>query len=244
MISSRKVRRGFLRCHEAAYAGGGFGMLTLRRWPLLVVALIVSLLIAGCGTSAAPDTPEAPGGTSAASDTPGAPGMPGNNGNNGANGGGGSPGAHGAPITIPDIIQSQGEPIDAVRESLLRGFPIPGETNSYKGIIEQCGGHLCVTIDSKIGPDSDIVHSYDQCTSIGYTDPPGGSKVYPGATIWIVTGENSCTESPSPGTESPSPGTESPSPGTESPSPGTESPSPGTESPSPGTESPADTSSP
>ena len=221
-------------------------MLTLRRWPLLVVALIVSLLVAGCGTSAAPggtsaasDTSGAPGGTSAASDTPGAPGMPGNDGNNGPNGGGGSARAHGAPITIPDIIQSQGEPIDAVRESLLHGFPIPGETNRYKGIIAQCGGHLCVTIDSKIGPDSEIVHSYDQCTSIGYTDPHGGSKVYPGATIWIVTGEKSCTSSPSPGTESPSPGTESPSPGTESPSPGTESPSPGTESPSPGTESPS-----
>jgi hypothetical protein len=204
-------------------------MLTLRRWPLLAVALIVSLLAAGCGSSAASGTPEAPGvsgnngnnganggggspGAHGAPITPEAPGMPGNNGNNGANGGGGSPGAHGAPITIPDVIQSQGEPVDAVRESLLNGVPIPGETNSYKGIIEQCGGHLCVTIDSRIGWESgsEIVHQFDQCTSIGHTDPAGASTVYPGATIWILTGANSCTSSSSPGTESSSPGTESP----------------------------------
>jgi hypothetical protein len=190
-------------------------MLTLRRWPLLAVALIVSLLAPGCGHG----PPAIPGqsgsnGTNVASDTPGAAeahGMPGNNGR-----------AHGAPITIPNIIQSQGEPVDAVRESLLNGFPIPGETNGYDGIIAQCGGHLCVTIDVKVGSTNhNLINYYNQCTSIGETDPPGNSVVYPGDTIWILTGAQPC---PPPSSEPPTPGSESPTPGSESPSPGSESP--------------------
>ena len=199
-------------------------MLRLRHWPPLMVAFLVCLAVLGCGSSG------------------GAPGSNGSAEANGApvagasNGGGGGPAAPGAPIKIPDIEQAQGASVDEVMSSLKNGTPLPGENNGYTGIIAQCGGQLCVTIKAK--PGSGITDAFtsayanqaDECTSIGLTDPPGGSVVYPGATIWILTGRRLPCRSPS--GSSPSPSGSSPSPAGSSPSPSGSSPSPSGSSPS------------
>jgi hypothetical protein len=194
-------------------------MQRLRYWRPLAAALFVCLAVPGCGGSgpavaggsrSAPVTgnqsPTAAGGASAATGGGNVPGGPqahgaaeakgaplGNAGNGG--GGGGGPTAPGAPITIPDVIVGQGASIDDVRNSLVTGAPLPGEPNSYKGIIAQCGGKLCVTIAVKPGSSADDAGSFTECQYLGRTDPPAGSVVHPGDTIWILTGTQSCTSS-------------------------------------------------
>jgi hypothetical protein len=194
-------------------------MQRLRYWRPLAAALFVCLAVPGCGGSghavaggsrSAPVTgnqsPTAAGGASAATgggNVPGGPqahgaaeakGAPLVNAGNGG-GGGGGPAAPGAPITIPDVIVGQGASIDDVRNSLVTGAPLPGEPNSYKGIIAQCGGKLCVTIAVKPGSSADDADSFTKCQYLGRTDPPAGSVVHPGDTIWILTGTQSCTSS-------------------------------------------------
>jgi hypothetical protein len=195
-------------------------MQRLRYWRPLAAALLVCLAIPGCGGSghavaggsrSAPVTgnqsptatdsaPAATGGGNVpggpqAHGSAGAKGAPLGNAPNGG-GGGGGPTAPGAPITIPDVIVGQGASIDDVRNSLVTGAALPGESNSYKGIIAQCGGgKLCVTINVKPGSSADNADSFTKCQYLGKTDPLAGSVVHPGDTIWILTGTLSCTSS-------------------------------------------------
>src|SRR5215470_6826874 len=206
-------------------------MQRLRYWRPLVAALFVCLAVAGCGGSghavaggsrSAPVTgnqsPTVTGGASAATgggNVPGGPqahgaaeakgaplGNAGNGGGGAGNGGEGGPAAPGAPITIPDVIVGQGASVADVRNSLVTGAPLPGEPNSYKGINAQCGGKLCVTIAVKPGSSADDAGSFTECQYLRKTDPPAGSVVHPGDTIWILTGTQSCTSSPGSGQSS------------------------------------------
>ena len=240
-------------------------MQRLRYWRPLAAALFVCLAVPGCGGSghaaaggsrSAPATgnqsPTAAGGVSAATgggNVPGGPqangaaeakGAPVGNAGNGGGGGGSGPTAPGAPITIPDVIVGQGASVDDVRNSLVTGAPLPGEPNSYKGIIAQCGGKLCVTIAVKAGSSADDADSFTKCQYLGRTDPPAGSVVHPGDTIWILTGTQSCTSSSGTG-QSSSPASDKPAaPGTSpSSAPGTsQSSAPAADQSSAGTSSP------
>jgi hypothetical protein len=231
-------------------------MLTLRRWPFLAVALIMSLLAAGCGRSsptvptestssgvnAASGTQSTSSGVNAASGAPGAPGMPGNN---GPNGGGGSAKAVGAPLTIPDMEEVGGADPYAVRHTMITGDPLPGETWRWDpGLQAQCGGTLCVTIEITPTPPGAVDRngfplSAENETQCNFLDWKPSDAVYKrftgtvprGSTILLLTGTQPCTSTSSPGSESSSPGSESSSPGSESSSPGSESSSPGSESP-------------
>jgi hypothetical protein len=182
-------------------------MLRLRHWPSLMVALLVCLAVLGCGSSGG--TP----GSNGSAQANGAPGGAPNGG--GGGGGGGGAGAPGAPIKIPDIVQSQGADVSDVINSLENGTPLPTETNGYNGIIAQCGGQLCVTIKAKPG-SGDYANSHNQCIAIGETDPPARSVVHPGDTIWVLTGTQPPAQ-PCGSGQSPSGGDQSPSGGDQSP---------------------------
>jgi hypothetical protein len=220
-------------------------MLRLRHWPLLSGSLLVCLATLSCSSSEHTVGRPAGGSEPAAASGESAPGAPGTNGSreangapvaNGQNGNGGGAEAPGAPIKIPDVIQSQGLPVSDVMASLQNGVPLPGESNAYDGIIAQCGGHLCVTIKTRPGTAAQGAGGVTQCESTGHTDPAAGSVVYPGSTIWILTGTLPCTSSPTPGGDQSSP---TPDSGQSSPTPdsGQSSPTPGSES-STGTPSP------
>ena len=202
-----------------------------------------------------------PGGsvTTGGGGVPGAPGANGSGGaqgapgGNGQNGGGGGQTAPGAPIKIPDIIQLFGRPINDAMNSLKYGVPLPGESNSYNGIIAQCGGTLCVNLATKVDPNK---QSLSSCVASGVTEPSYDSVVPRGSTIWVLTGGAPCEpwETPYPPPSSPSGGqSSSASPGggqSSSTSPGGDpsssaSPSGGQSSASPSAEqSPVATSSP
>ena len=218
-------------------------MLRLRHWPLLSGSLLICLATLSCSSSEHTVGRPADGSEPAAASGGSAPGAPGTNGSreangapvaNGQNGTGGGAEAPGAPIKIPDVIQSQGASISDVMGSLQNGVPLPGESNAYNGIIAQCGGHLCVTIKTRPGTAAQNASGLTQCESTGYTDPAAGSVVYPGSTIWILTGTLPCTSSSGGDQSSPTPGGDqsSPTPGGDqsSPTPGSES-SAGTSSP-------------
>jgi hypothetical protein len=203
-------------------------MVRLLHWPPLVAALLVCLAVLGCGSNGHPRSQPAPaaaqGGAASAGDGS-APRASGPNGSAGAEGApvanaqndaGGSPAAPGAPIQIPDITILQGAPVDNVRNSLETGVSLPGESKSYQGIIAQCGGQLCVAIDHRPGNRAEA-GNYTQCQSLGDTDPPRGSMVYPRSTIWILTGTQPCTSSPSTDQSPPAPGTVQSPTGTSSP---------------------------
>jgi hypothetical protein len=131
-------------------------------------------------------------------------------------GGGGGPTAPGAPIAIPDVIEGQGVSIDDVRNSFVTGDPLPGESNSYNGIIAQCGGgKLCVTIAVKPGSIADGADGFTECQYFGKTDPPAGSVVHPGDTIWLLTGTLPCTSSSGSGQSSSPASGQSSAPGTD-----------------------------
>jgi hypothetical protein len=216
-------RRGFSRHHNRVFPGGS-GMLRLRQWQLLVVALLVCFAPLGCGSSghtaagpaadggtAATGGGGAPGG-SAATGGGGAPGAPGSNrsagaqgapGANGQNGGGGGATAPGAPIYIPEIIHLWGRSIDDAMNSLLNGKPLPGEGNGYYGIVEQCGDTLCVNVEVKVDPQHP---NLTLCQSSGRTDPKYFSKVDRGSTIFVLTGWQPCKPGQTPYPPSPDPG--------------------------------------
>ena len=194
------------------------------------------------GASAATGGGNVPGGPQAhgAAEAKGAPlgnagnggGGAGNGGEGAGNGGEGGPAAPGAPITIPDVIVGQGASVADVRNSLVTGAPLPGEPNSYKGINAQCGGKLCVTIAVKPGSSADDAGSFTNCQYLGKTDPPAGSVVHPGDTIWILTGTQSCTSSSGSGQSSSPASGQSSAPGTDqSPAPAADQSSADTSSP-------------
>jgi len=193
-----------------------------RHWPPLMAAIVICLAVIGCGGGNNAGPGAAPG--PAASGAQGAPAPNGSAGAKGApvdnapNGGGGGTaaggGARGAPIKIPAIVQSQGAPIDDVMDSLVSGKPLPGETNPYDGIVAQCGGQLCVRLKARPATGVPGADNLTQCQFLGDTDPPAGSVVHPGDTIWLLTGTKPCTAPPdgdqSPGTGSSPPGDQSP----------------------------------
>jgi len=212
-----------------------------RHWPPLMAAIVICLAVIGCGGSggnAAGGSRSSPAPAGGAAGAPGPDGSAGAKGapvDNAPNGGGGAgaPGALGAPIKIPAIVESQGAPIDDVMNSLTSGEPLPTETNSYNGIVAQCGGQLCVTLKARPGRAADGADGFTECQALGHTDPPAGSVVHAGDTIWVLTGSQPCTAPP--GSDQ--------SPGTGASPPGGDQ-SPGTDG-SPGTgQSPADNSSP
>jgi hypothetical protein len=137
----------------------------------------------------------------------GAPGAP------GGNSGGQTQTAPGAPITIPNLIQGAGAPIDAALNSLKTGEPLPDEDTTYDGIIHQCGGTLCVNIvvQETTGPTpvlgGDAVEDpadprYTQCQLVNI-EPGPNAKVARGSTIVLVTGTKPCDSSSSDSTGSP-----------------------------------------
>jgi len=198
-------------------------MLRLRHGPPLMAAAVICLAVIGCGggnnggAGAAPG-PAASGaqGAPAPNGSAGAKGAPVDNGPNGGGGGGTAAGggARGAPIKIPAIVQSQGVSIDDVMDSLVSGKPLPGESNPYDGIVAQCGGQLCVRLKARPATGVPGADNLTQCQFLGDTDPPAGSVVHPGDTIWLLTGTKPCTAPPdgdqSPGTGSSPPGDQSP----------------------------------
>jgi len=203
-------------------------MLRLRLWPPVMAAVLICLAVIGCGgggNNAAGGSGSSPGNgnqsAATADGAPGAPGPPGSGGAKGApvdnapNGGGDGAAAPGAPIKIPAIVQSQGVSIDEVMNSLTTGKPLPGETNAYDGIVAQCGGQLCVTLKARPAAGVPGADDFTECQFLGDTDPPAGSVVHAGDTIWLLTGTKPCTAPPgsdeSPGTgQSPPGGDQSP----------------------------------
>ena len=172
---------------------------------------------AGGGTTPGGSAP-AGGGVPGAPGSNGSAGAPGAPGGNGQNSGGGGATAPGAPIKIPDIIFLYGKPINAVMNSLMNGVPLPGETNSYNGIIAQCGGTLCVNLETKVDPDPSRQH-LSSCVASGVTEPSYDSLVPRGSTIWVLTGGAPCEpwETPYPPPASPGPSPASPGPSPTSP---------------------------
>jgi hypothetical protein len=179
-------------------------MRKLRHWQPGIAALIACLAVVGCGHGGAAlaggngNQSTAAGGTSGA-DGPGAPGAPGQNepngakgapGGNGSNGGnGGKGGARGAPIKIPDIVQTYGLSISVVMNLLINGEPDKG----VKGLAAECGGQLCVTLKTRPGGTADDDDNrITQCQFVGRTDPKIGDVVYSRDTIWVLTGNLPC----------------------------------------------------
>jgi hypothetical protein len=140
---------------------------------------------AGSGKGA-PGAPGAAGGNGN-----GAGGAPGAPGGNGQNGGGGGQAALGAPITIPDIVQLWGAWVASAVNSMEYGAPLPGEKNIYNGVIDQCGGTLCVNVQVEKDPDNKYP-SMTHCRATGITIPALGSVVQRGTTVWILTGTQPC----------------------------------------------------
>ncbi len=175
--------------------------------PQIAAVLLGGLLAAACGGPAAdrgvPGVagPGASSGSEASSGGSGpggappagaAPGAPAANAAPGAAGGGGGPAAPGAPIMIPDVVQSQGLDVDVVRLSIETGQNLPGEPGkTYDGVIAQCGGQLCVSVEAKPGTSADGADGFTQCQFVR-TEPAPGSQVARGATIWLLTGTQPC----------------------------------------------------
>jgi hypothetical protein len=230
-------------------------MPTLRPWPRVALTLLICLLAAGCGSRGAAGTAgiSAAGrsGTSAgsaagdgteagAAAAAGAPGEVGGGAGGGAGSGGADsgsadsgPAAPGAPITIPDVVQSYGFDLNVVKNSIVTGQGLPTEPGtSYAGLISQCGGQLCVNIEVK--PTSDPAAALlTQCQFVT-TDPAPSSQVARGATIWLLTGPLPCGPPSDPAAGQPP---SEPDPGAPS------EPDPGTPSASSAGD-PADTTSP
>ena len=140
---------------------------------------------------------------------PGAPGAP------GGNSGDQTQTAPGAPITIPNLIQGAGAPIDAAVNSLKTGAPLPDDDPPipFDGIIHQCGGTLCVNIvvQQITGPtpvlgsgavEDPANPTYTQCQLVNI-EPGPDAKVARGSTIVLVTGTKPCDSSSSDSTGSP-----------------------------------------
>jgi hypothetical protein len=130
---------------------------------LVVLALLTCLLVFGCGKPA--------------------PGVPGGEANPG------NPAAPVSPLKIPDVTHGQGQALSDVEASLLTGKPLPGPgESSYTGLIDQCGGTLCVTVKVKQqGPPQAF-----PCRFID-TDPPLGTTIQRGGTLTIHVSPGPCT---------------------------------------------------
>jgi hypothetical protein len=148
-----------------------------RLRPAAAVALLC-LSLAGCGGG--------PGGAGGAGGVPG--------------GGGGNQGGHvakGSPLTIPDVTQSQGAPLADVLKSIELGTALPTEPgHTYTGLIDQCGGTLCVTIQIKRQAHPGLL----PCVFIS-SDPAPNAKIYRGQVLTVYATPGSCSA----GSSSPSP---------------------------------------
>ena len=175
-------------------------MSAMWRRPLLALPLLLCVAISGCHSSGlgSPD-PQSAGGSQGGGSTQSggsAQGGGGSQGGAGSQGGSSSQGGGnvqgGGFITIPDVVQSQGMSLSSVENSLETGGALAGETRTYRGIIDQCGGTLCVNfkIVHRNGP------GFSPCRFI--TSPSLGAKVARGSTIVLVVGPGPCTASPSP----------------------------------------------
>lgn len=188
-------------------------MRKLRRWLPGIAVLLAGLAATGCGHGGVAGTggngnpPAAADGTSG-SDGPGAPGAPGpnapggakgapaGNGNNGDSGNGDGPGARGAPLKIPDIVQTYGLAISIAMNEMINGEPSAGVT----GLAAECGGQLCVTLQTRPGGTADDDgNGITRCQYVGRTDPDHTHVLYPGDTLVLLTGNLPCTSPPADG---------------------------------------------
>ena len=85
--------------------------------------------------------------------------------------------APGAPIDIPAITDSQGEPADDVHARL------------EKELRAACGGEVCLDIEV-----AETDKNFETCAFSGNTDPPAGTRVQRGSTVTLVMGSLPCTE--------------------------------------------------
>jgi hypothetical protein len=184
-------------------------MRKLGHWLLGIAALVICLAVTGCGRGGTGGA-TAPSGTAdgtSATGGGGAPGAPGPNGSanakgapagnepNGGNGSNDGPAARGAPIKIPAIVQTQGFLLPEATDLMVNGEPSAG----VEGLAAECGGHLCVTLKYRQGSTAGGADSFSECQFLGETDPPMGSTVHPGDTIWMLTGSGPCTSPPADG---------------------------------------------
>jgi hypothetical protein len=65
--------------------------------------------------------------------------------------------------------------------SLEYGAALPGEKNTYNGIIDQCGGTLCLNVQVEMDPGNKYP-AMTHCRATGITIPPLGSVVQRGTT--------------------------------------------------------------
>jgi hypothetical protein len=119
--------------------------------------------------------------------------------------------------------------------SLEYGAALPGEKNTYNGIIDQCGGTLCLNVQVEMDPGNKYP-AMTHCRATGITIPPLGSVVQRGTTVWILTGTQPCPsyEPPWPPVSSSGPSSSAPGGGPSSAGGSTPSVPPSEPSPSPG----------
>lgn len=138
-------------------------MLLSRQWPLAALALLC-LSASGCNGGPAPGVPGAPGQQ-------------------------GGQVAKSSPLKIPDVTKAPGAWLTDVETSLLTGKKLPGpDEPSYTGLIDQCGGTLCVTVK--------IVRKVDPglqgpCKFITTNPPPAGT-IYSGDVLTIYATPGPC----------------------------------------------------
>jgi hypothetical protein len=143
-------------------------MMPRSRWIRPAIAGVAFTLLLACGS--------------------GGSGGSGSGSGSGANPGGGGVGAPigqpntkealGSPINIPKITNSQGQFVNVVRTQL------------EQELRRLCGnGDLCVSIKVRQG-DSDLLTACQFDT----TDPPPGTKVQRGTTLYVVTGTLPCDQ--------------------------------------------------
>lgn len=164
-----------------------------------ITTLLICLAVAGCGHGGGgvPGTSDsqpasAGGGAQGAPEqggAGGAKGAPAGNGHDGGNGDGDGSQARGAPIKIPPIVHTQGFLVPDARQLLIDGEPSEGT----EGLAAECGGQLCVTLESRPGTAADGADGFTQCQFLGATYPAMGTVVYAGDTIWMLTGDQPCT---------------------------------------------------
>ncbi|MFD9941121.1 hypothetical protein ACFWYW_49960 [Nonomuraea sp. NPDC059023] len=154
-----------------------------------MLALLVCLVLVGCGAPLGREAEEPAGGVNPTGEEAEAPGAP--------TGGRGDAEAYGAPIEIPAKTEDSGRPLDHMMKVIK------------DGIRRQCPRHeLCV----KVRVEARDRGSLSTC-QFDETEPKQGSKVRQGSTVVIVTGKEPCPTpvTPDPGDSSPSTG-KSPAP--------------------------------
>ena len=144
---------------------------------------------------------------------PGAPGAP------GGSSGDQNQTAPGAPLTIPDLIQGAGAAIDDALNSLKTGAPLPDDGITYDGLIDQCGGTLCVNIVVReatgltpvlgAGDTPQDPSQFTQCQLMNM-EPGPNVQVARGSTLVLVTGTSPCDSSSSDSSGSPADTTPAP----------------------------------